>query len=557
MTEIYLEVVSIAESCLMPVESAIVLFTYKYCGSSVKVNFIKRQGHPKERLCYVSSRDLDYKLVEPLQLPNNAKLCHMPCIVIGENHAIAGLCACLRQIIRIRSDDDPSANCRGLLGFKESCLQAHSESSVWTKFCEVEIVKEVKDTTVLTTVPISLSRFEHHMSQPVRLHNAYKTNAKKNSTEKNERILPEHSYAEGPTETLADIILFVCTSIFLSIYQIENAVELIPLTMKWYERMSQNSRIMECLSNLPQLDSQKVTVCSAPVVPAQSLYKSDPKRYKPRNRIFTRQDDIENSLKIIKDLGVTLRMDVEPFASEIAIDWQKIPYQASPKGGALPISRLERKYRQLENLCKPVMKLATDGDVIVDFCSGGGHLGILMAYLLPRCTVILLENKDESLKRARERVEMLNLDNVKFCQCNLDYFKGDFNIGTSLHACGVATDLVIEQCIRKNAVFVSCPCCYGGLHDSHHITFPRSKLFEAVNNRDYMIIGHAADQTHDSKNTKTNQGYECMTIVDTDRKLFAEQFGYTVYLTKLKPQDCTLKNHLLVGIPKTKFHDYS
>ena len=45
--------------------------------------------------------------------------------------------------------------------------------------------------------------------------------------------------------------------------------------------------------------------------------------------------------------------------------------------------------------------------VVVDFCSGGGHLGILVAHLLPAATVCLVENREESLRRAVERVEAL------------------------------------------------------------------------------------------------------------------------------------------------------
>ena len=45
---------------------------------------------------------------------------------------------------------------------------------------------------------------------------------------------------------------------------------------------------------------------------------------------------------------------------------------------------------QLENMAVAVLKLAKDGDRIVDFCSGGGHLGIVLAYLLPKSTVYLV-----------------------------------------------------------------------------------------------------------------------------------------------------------------------
>jgi len=43
--------------------------------------------------------------------------------------------------------------------------------------------------------------------------------------------------------------------------------------------------------------------------------------------------------------------------------------------------------------------------------------------------VILIENKEESLVRARDRSAQLGLTNIGFIQTNLDYFTGNFNIG--------------------------------------------------------------------------------------------------------------------------------
>lgn len=62
----------------------------------------------------------------------------------------------------------------------------------------------------------------------------------------------------------------------------------------------------------------------------------------------------------------------------------------------------------------------------------------------------------------------------------MDYFKGKFDVGVSLHACGVATDLVIQACIENCASFVSCPCCYGSVQANHMVTYPRSQAFSAV-----------------------------------------------------------------------------
>lgn len=36
-------------------------------------------------------------------------------------------------------------------------------------------------------------------------------------------------------------------------------------------------------------------------------------------------------------------------------------------------------------------------------------------------------------------------------------------VGVTLHACGVATDLVIKSCVENRSKFVIAPCCYGKL----------------------------------------------------------------------------------------------
>lgn len=284
------------------------------------------------------------------------------------------------------------------------------------------------------------------------------------------------------------------------------------------------------------------------------LYKSDPKRYKPKNRIFTKQSEISASLDKVNVLNLSITS--LPMPKNNQINWSTIPYQALPEGGQLPEKRLKRKKEQLECLAECVLQISKPGDRIVDFCCGAGHLGILLAYLLPDCQIILLENKEESLMRARERVDLLQLDNVRFYQCNLDYFIGQFDIGCSLHACGVATDIVLSLCINQKANFVCCPCCYGGIHSVPHIQYPRSvtyKIRAGILDSEYMHIAHCSDQAHDVNKgvcnvEKSEQGQFCMDVVDTDRKLMAEEYGYKVQLMRLVPEDCTPKNRLLVGV---------
>lgn len=563
MDEVYLEVYSLGDECLAPIETIVTLFTIKYCDSKISIKLVPSKEKSFERAYIIDISTFVYKVMDANKIPYSANSCVLPVICVNKTTCIAGLCSILRQIIKKIAEEHPTHYSRKLLGFKDSCLTACSEASVWTKFCEVDLISSVKflrgkNILIETELPSSLARFECHMSQPVRLHNLYKyTMSKKFMNEdaisRDSKRLPEHAYAEGSYLTLADIIIFVCIHMLLTVLSSERTLRLLPLTNKWYDRMLEDEMILKCLKCLPLLKNHDLNILNytLPKVVNQSLYKSDPNRYKSKSRVYTKQEDVEDSLELIKHLQIETKLDVEPFGLEVNMDWTTVPYDATPEGGSLPPARLQKKQEQLQNMCKPVIKLAKADDIIVDFCSGSGHLGILVAYFLPQCSVILLENKEESLNRAKERVKKLQLTNVKFYQCNLDYFKGDFNIGVSLHACGVATDLVIEQCIKKRAIFVSCPCCYGSLHDCHHLDYPRSNVFTGqVDRAKYTVLSHAADQTHDEQNVKTKQGYECMAIIDSDRKLFAEQFGYKVYLGKFVPTSCTPKNHILVGIPR-------
>lgn len=68
----------------------------------------------------------------------------------------------------------------------------------------------------------------------------------------------------------------------------------------------------------------------------------------------------------------------------------------------------------------------------------------------------------------------------------------------------------------------------------------------------YLCVADCADQGHDTIDNKNNveksfQSKYYMNIVDTDRKLYMEECGYNVKLTRLHPEDCTQKNRLLIG----------
>lgn len=164
--------------------------------------------------------------------------------------------------------------------------------------------------------------------------------------------------------------------------------------------------------------------------------------------------------------------------------------------------------------------------------------------------MILIENKEESLVRGKVRSAELGLTNIGFIQANLDYFTGPFHIGVALHACGVATDMVVEQCIQAGATFVVSPCCYGFVQNTLKFTFPRSKRFlETLSYKEHMILCRFADQTAVQLPSERRLiGKQCMGLVDLDRSWAAETHGYSVRVMTMEPDSCSPKNNMLVGV---------
>lgn len=168
---------------------------------------------------------------------------------------------------------------------------------------------------------------------------------------------------------------------------------------------------------------------------------------------------------------------------ESTIDWESLPPGVDPSFGELKGYRAQRKRDQVQSLARIVCAVAEKGDRIVEFGAGSGHLGILLAHLLPGCHVVLLERNAFRLELARKRVEAAKLPNIELCATDATEFNrkaiaalygdpglklfraqsGDsalprspdssrpssanntqraaFQIGVGLHTCGLLTDV--------------------------------------------------------------------------------------------------------------------
>ena len=123
---------------------------------------------------------------------------------------------------------------------------------------------------------------------------------------------------------------------------------------------------------------------------------------------------------------------------------------AKPIEGGLGTDRAERKEQQLKNLIHALAMVVREKSIIVDFCAGGGHFGLAAAQHFPSAHIVIVDCKQESLRRAKERIKKGNIKNVTILQANLRFWNSPFDVGLGLHACGSATDQILTKCLDWN-----------------------------------------------------------------------------------------------------------
>jgi len=557
----------------VPMDTLVIIFSLQFCEiKNIRIRFLLSPVKGVS-VKITKSLDLQYNVETRGETPEQVLACRLPAWFLpNQRTCIAGLCSVVRYAFRLAHFSEQLELCKTLLGFQQGCLSAPQEVSTWTKFCEVDIHEPLEDLSCdkLETLPEAISKFEAHLKQPVRMHNIRDKMQKSGKVnpvlengvevmiENGEKVDPievyartEHVFAEGPEMLVSDVLIF---PIFYMLNLKYKLLHKYPHIQTWYENVSATNAISVMEKLVVEIEDDLRFIALLPAtVPEESLYKCDPNRSKQSAKLYTRQGDIDTAMVWWEESGIPSMQEYQVAGYEQLV-WEDLPRLVHPLAGSLPPDRLERKCGQLSSLAVPLARLAKPGNILVDFCSGGGHLGLLVAHLAPSSTVHMVENKEESLARARQRGVEMQADNVWFFQCNLEYYIGSFNIGSSLHACGVATDLVIMKCTQARAAFVCCPCCYGGVQCLDTITYPRSRLYTeaGLGLESYLVLAHAADQTQPGVE-KCEQGKLCMDIVDTDRALGVRELGYSVTLSKLEPRDCTPKNNLLIGTPPSNF----
>ncbi|XP_051823392.1 glutathione S-transferase C-terminal domain-containing protein isoform X2 [Antechinus flavipes] len=529
---LYLEFSHQMENFIFPLHTSVTLFLLSYCDCKEFRVFLvsSKESADIALLQSVLPQDLEVQITTRQGLPVIVQSCSLPVIVKkADNFCRAGLSVTLRYIIQKTYEADTSKKeVLELLGFKKTCLKACAEVSQWTRLCELSIPLAVEKflnepPELELPIPEEILQLEKKLREPVRVHNDDKIRRLKLKKQQ-ESEGPKQSTDSWHQEALGESAKPPAESLELMVALSRLKVEEAPSETI---REPVHIRKMQT-SDLPPLDH----------LFAEGLY-------------FTLAD-----LVLLPCIHQFLKKGIEAKFSphpcpNWTLDWSNLPAAVSPEEGKMSTERALRKQQQLNNLVAMVTNIVKPSDIVVDFCSGGGHVGIALAHMLPSCQVILIENKELSLVRAKKRSDDLGLSNIWFIQANLDYFRGKFDIGVALHACGVATDMVIEHCTKAQAAFVTSPCCYGFIQNTLKFTFPRSEPFkEVLSYKEHMILCRFADQTAVQLPLERRQiGKQCMCLVDLDRAWAAEECGYSVQVVSMEPESCSPKNNMIVGIP--------
>jgi len=520
-----------------------------------------------------------------------------------------GLCNVVRQTVKyamkMQSCAETKSKLLSLLGYKQSCLKGASAISRWTDFCEksfpIAIMGMISNFNASKFMLLKeVIQLEKELSVPKKTVNSKKLKKQEykpfdqpivdiqsikdllNKINLTWSCSPSsHKFAKSSCipkseVTEAENNLFWP---FLCGFNITIAdLVILPALCELFCSMPCTCFIIQFFFNFPNIFSWFKGCCDQPNVP-ETFYETFNKVALSKTcgavefPIFSYDTDINSIVhisyegitpntihsKIVKGLpGILNKLSanyIQPIFTDNTVEsisWSEAPKEVDPLNGQLGSARALRKRQQIENMISLVLPIVGSGKKIVEFCAGGGHLGIVLAFLRPDCHVILVENKEESISRAQSRIQSLNLTNVTLYLSNVEHFRGDFDVGLALHACGSATDMVLTKCRVANASFVISPCCYGGIKASKSLQYPASKRYSisGISESEFTILSHSADQTNSDYGSEYNrQGKQCMLYVDYDRVLSMEEEerGYTTKVCSMFPESCSPKNNIIVG----------
>lgn len=204
--------------------------------------------------------------------------------------------------------------------------------------------------------------------------------------------------------------------------------------------------------------------------------------------------------------------------------------------------KMQAKFRQINRFCEyiseAIIRLGdTDEVKIADLCCGKSYLSFAAYHTVThhfgkKCTMYCVDLKKSVIDYCADIAERCSYHGMKFFVMDINDFTPECppDIVISLHACDVATDIVLESAIRTGAkAILSTPCC-------HH------ELSEKFNSPSLDFI---------AKRPLLKQKL-CAAATDALRLMRLEAAGYEVDATELIDPENTPKNVMLRGYLKKR-----
>ena len=141
--------------------------------------------------------------------------------------------------------------------------------------------------------------------------------------------------------------------------------------------------------------------------------------------------------------------------------------------------------------------------------------------------------KADVIEYCNKVAEDIGFDNLKFFCADITQYECEKkpDLVISLHACDIATDIVLDKAIKENAkVILSTPCCH---HELNH----------TLNCKTLDFVG---------KHSMLRQKM-CDALTDALRLMKLESEGYSVCALELIDPEDTPKNIMLRAIKKKSF----
>ena len=204
--------------------------------------------------------------------------------------------------------------------------------------------------------------------------------------------------------------------------------------------------------------------------------------------------------------------------------------------------KMQSKFRQINKFIEHIDaikdKLPSDKINVYDLCCGKSYLSFAVYHyfknvLKMEIKMVCVDLKEDVIEYCSELASRIGFDKMEFvCGDIIKYdMKDKPNLVISLHACDVATDIVLNKASENGAdVILSTPCCH---HELNHTLNCEALEFVA-------------------KHSMLRQKM-CDALTDALRLMKLESEGYSVSAIELIDPEDTPKNIMLRAIKKSSF----